>query len=119
MKKRLLILIIGTVLLLGLVFITTVPAQTRLESQIAINNQQVTYSGKDGMTAMTLLEQNAEVEFSGTGEMSFVNGINSVVADATKNQYWAFSVNGEDANVGAGSYITKDTDIITWKLSSF
>ena len=121
MKKRYLyiILAIGAIFLIGLVFIVTRPAQNQQESQIATNNQQITYSGKDGVTAMALLEQNAKVEFSGTGEMSFVNSVNGVTADATKNQYWAFSVNGEDANVGAGSYITKDTDTITWKLSSF
>jgi hypothetical protein len=28
-------------------------------------------------------------------------------------------VNGESATVGAGSLVTKSTDTITWKLSSF
>ena len=81
-------------------------------------NNTLTYPGKDGVTALALLQQNATIVTSGTGEMAYVTSIDGVVANPT-NQYWEFLVNDISASVGAGSYVSKSTDTITWKLSSF
>lgn len=86
---------------------------------ITTDKQEITYSGSDGITALVLLEKTAVIKTSGTGEMAFITDINGVTADSAKNEFWAFEVNGQSASVGAGSYITKNSDIITWKLSSF
>ncbi len=84
----------------------------------ALVNNTLTYKGKDGVTALVLLQQNATIVTSGTGEMAYVTSIDGVAANPS-NQYWAFNINDVAASVGAGSYITKSTDTITWKLSSF
>ncbi|MGH7234405.1 MAG: DUF4430 domain-containing protein, partial [Candidatus Saccharimonadales bacterium] len=31
-------------------------------------------------------------------------------------KYWTFYVNGKEASVGASSYVTKNSDRLTWKL---
>ena len=77
----------------------------------------ISYKGKDGVTALVLLQQAAKIETSGTGEMTYVTSIDGVKAQ--KNQFWELSVNGKSASVGVGSLITKNTDLISWKLSSF
>ena len=81
-------------------------------------NNTLTYQGKDGVTALTLLQQNATIVTSGTGEMAYVTTIDGVAANPT-NQYWQLFVNGKSASVGAGSLVTKSTDTIKWELSSF
>jgi len=87
------------------------------QSKTETTNQLV-YEGKDGMTALELLQKNADVKTSGTGKDAFVTSVNGTVANP-KNQYWAFFVNDETATIGAGSYITKNGEKITWKLTTF
>lgn len=82
------------------------------------NSKEITYSGKDGITALVLLQQKYKAEISGTGASAFVTSINGLAANP-KNEFWAFNINGKPATVGAGNYITKVDDTITWKLSSF
>lgn len=79
---------------------------------------EISYEGKANTTALSLLEKNAEIKTSGSGKNVFVTTINGITANP-KNQYWAFYINGKSATIGAGSYVTKDSDTITWKLSSF
>ena len=89
---------------------STTPTPTVTES----TSDVVSYQGEEGKTALVLLQENAEVEMSGEGEMAFVTSINGVEADSS-HQFWAFYVNGEQAQVGAGSYVTKADDEIEWK----
>jgi len=129
MTKRKTVLIITTILLIGtiitaiclyqsgVIFPKTEQSEQKIDS--TINTKEITYKGKDGITALALLEQVAKIGVSGTGEMTYVTSINDVSPDSGKNEYWAFDVNGQTAEVGAGSYITKNNDTITWKLSSF
>jgi len=130
MRKRTIIsVVIGVTLFIGLIAgatylyqsnvkKTTETEQAQQESSKTTDNKLVTYSGQTGMTALALLQKAAAIKTSGIGENAFVTAINGIVADS-KSEYWSFSINGEAATVGAGSYITKDSDTITWKLSSF
>lgn len=130
MKKQIVVYaVIGILLFVGLVagaayLYQSNTSKTADTSQVqpkpteTIDDKSVTYKGQDGMTALELLEQAATVEMSGTGENAFVNAINGITADP-KSEFWSFNVNGQSAPVGAGSYITKDSDTIVWELSSF
>lgn len=89
------------------------------QSQNSTKTSGVTYNGQDGKTALELLQSVATIETSGDGEMAFVTSINGVKADPSANQFWAFYINGQSASVGAGSYITKNSDTISWKLDTF
>ncbi|MEK7569840.1 MAG: DUF4430 domain-containing protein [Patescibacteria group bacterium] len=78
-----------------------------------------TYPGKDGTTALELLKgkypKTSTKSMAALGE--FVTGINC--REAGKSEYWQFFVNGKSSDVGAGSYTSKSTDTIEWKLTSF
>lgn len=127
MKKRIILSVIGLVLLAGLsagtVYLKQSGAQnnqTNTQQETPkVNNRELTYQGKDGATALDLLKQNATIESTGEGSMAYVTSINNVKPDSSKNEFWSFSVNGTPATVGAGSYVTKSTDTITWKIDTF
>ncbi|HEX5447721.1 MAG TPA: DUF4430 domain-containing protein [Candidatus Saccharimonadales bacterium] len=79
--------------------------------------QQLTdikYNGKDGVDALTLLKKHATVQ---TKHYSFgdqVLAINGSQGNGPK--YWIFYANGKEAQVGAGAYVTKNSDKLEWKL---
>ena len=75
---------------------------------------QISYRGQGGQDALTLLKEHAAVQtkhYSFGDEVMAINGIKG-----TGPKYWTFYINGKEASVGAGSYITKSTDTLTWKL---
>ncbi|MHA7133183.1 DUF4430 domain-containing protein [Oerskovia turbata] len=85
----------------------------------AADDSELSYEGVTGKTALELLiaaDPSATVQ--GEGEMAFVTGIGGVAADPT-GEFWALYVNGEMAQVGAGSLVTETGDDITWKLEKF
>ena len=93
--------------------------QTEMQTSKKADAKKLSYAGVEGKTALELLQANAnDVKMSGEGEMAFVTSINGVAADSS-NEFWEFLVNGEQAQVGAGSYTTKATDTITWQLTKF
>ena len=62
---------------------------------------------------------NNKVMMKGEKEMAFVTSINDRLADDSKHEFWAFYVNGKQAEVGAGSYIVKQGDTIEWKIETY
>jgi hypothetical protein len=75
---------------------------------------QISYHGIAGQTALVLLEKHAVVQVKHYSFGDMVLSIDNVKGDGPK--YWTFYVNGKEASVGAGSYKTKSTDTIAWKL---
>lgn len=127
MKKRIIIYIASVLIIIGVVVSGVCIYQSNVEANKVKQAQELTdttkskgisYKGKDGVTALVLLQQNAKIVTSGTGENAFVTTINGVTANS-KNQYWAFYINSKASMVGAGSYRTKNSDTISWKLESF
>ncbi|MEV7961236.1 DUF4430 domain-containing protein [Oerskovia paurometabola] len=83
------------------------------------DDSELSYEGVAGKTALELLlaaDPSATVQ--GEGDMAFVTGIGGVAADPA-GEFWALYVNGEMAQVGAGSLVTETGDEITWKLEKF
>ncbi len=78
--------------------------------------QTITYKGKTGQDALTMLKQQVNVEQDSSGMVSVINGRK---ADPARHQYWAFYVNGKLASVGAADYKTKNEDVIEWKISTY
>ena len=75
----------------------------------------IEYKGSEGKSALELLKQTHTVEtktYEGLGEL--VTSIDGQAA--ASNQFWAFYINGQQSQVGASAYITKDSDTIVWKL---
>lgn len=77
------------------------------------------YAGQDGKTALELLKiayPNSTTKTSGSlGE--YVTGING--REAGSSEFWELFVNGTSSSVGASAYVTKSTDTLEWKLTSF
>lgn len=74
---------------------------------------------QSNQTALALLTKTNKVEMIGTGKDAFVTSINDRAADRSKHEFWAFYVNGKQAQVGAGSYILRPADKIEWKIETY
>ncbi len=94
------------------------PVVTTSDCETSNSGKTITYKGEDGLTALELLNKKCQTESTGQGESSFITKVNGVEANSSK-EFWSFKVNGEMASVGAGSYTTKNSDTITWELSTF
>ncbi|MEI7689414.1 MAG: DUF4430 domain-containing protein [Candidatus Saccharibacteria bacterium] len=129
MKKQVLIYIGIVVLLIGLIgggFYIYQSTNQKAEPAPVVatktcptsdEGRTITYNGKEGVSALDLLNQTCDTLSSGTGASAFVTTIDGITAGA--KEFWSFEVNGEMAAVGAGSLITKDGDTIVWKLTTF
>ncbi|WP_460707219.1 DUF4430 domain-containing protein [Myceligenerans halotolerans] len=85
-----------------------------------VEKEDFTYTGEDGETALDLLlENDPNAEATGDDDTAFVTAICGYTADEGENEFWAFYVDGEQAEVGAGTFETEDGQEITWKLETF
>lgn len=75
---------------------------------------EISYHGKDGQTALALLKNHATVETKKYSFGEMVTSVNGSTGNGSK--YWMYYVNDKEATVGAGTYETKSTDTITWRL---
>lgn len=109
--STLVIVFAAAILAFGLFLVFRTPAVAPTTTS---QEQEVSYKGVDGKNALELLKSNATVEtqnYEGIGELVVsINGIPS-----TAENYWIFYVNGEQAQVGAGEYITKSSDQLSWR----
>lgn len=110
----------------GLVLVKNKEPEQPQQSQQSTQSQQeaqeeqateseISYKGVEGQNALELLKQSHEVEtesYEGIGEM--VTSIDGTASDST--HFWSLYVNGQQSQVGASAYTTKDTDTIEWKL---
>lgn len=76
----------------------------------------ISYKGEVGKDALTILKQKFSVSQDNSG---IVNVIGGRKADGAKHEYWAFYVNGKMASVGPIDYITKNADLIEWKIEKY
>lgn len=74
------------------------------------------YKGATGKDALTLLKAKTTVEQAQSG---LVIRIGNKTVEDKKHEFWAFYVNGKEAQVGPASYQTKDGDTILWKIKTY
>jgi hypothetical protein len=74
----------------------------------------VSYLGLNGKTALELLKSHAKVQTKSSSLGDFVVAING--NDGGRKKYWLYFVNHKEADVGAATYITKNGDLVEWKL---
>lgn len=95
----------------------TIPTPTpQFTQQTAENPDSFVYNGKDGVDALTLLKEKADIEQDASGLVSAINGRK---ADTDKHEYWAFYVNDQMAQVGPASYKTTNSDVLMWKIETY
>lgn len=64
---------------------------------------------EDGAILMDVLKENFEIEEEG----GFINSIDGISQNEDEGKYWLYSVNGEDANVGANEFeLTSGDDVV-------
>ncbi len=85
----------------------------------AIEPIQTTSKFAKGTTALEALEENFEIVKKGEGENAFITAIKGIEASEKDKTFWAFYVNGKQAEVGAGSYLINNNDNIEWKLETY
>ena len=93
--------------------------ETHTQRAVTIENaqhqlSQISSQGHAGTNALTLLKEHADVTTKHYSFGDMVLSINGVTGNGPK--YWTFYVNNKQADVGAGAYVTKNKDTITWKL---
>jgi hypothetical protein len=96
--------------------------QSSSSSTVGLNPaaHSFSYPGQDSKTALELLQQKyPNTQVSGTGASAFITATNGYTADTSKHEFWKFMINGQDSQVGAGSYTTKSTDTITWMIDTY
>ena len=89
-------------------------------STIVFTNEgkTVTYTANESENALAALKRQTDVKtktFEGMGE--YVTAINGLAADDSTN-FWAFYINGQQAEVGAGSYTAMAGDQLEWRLEA-
>lgn len=132
MNKKNIVVLGFVLILLGTAFIqyknnlpqksTVVPIQTiSVKQVITINGRrnQSTTQVKPGLTALQLLKFAHKVDLKGEKESAFVTGIDGRVTSTVNKEFWAFYVNGKQAEVGVGSYLVKNNDTIEWKIETY
>ena len=76
----------------------------------------VTYQGKQGQTALDLLKAKypgkIQTKTSAFGE--YVEAISGLKPD--NNHFWTFYVNDQLSTTTAAAFVTKNSDIIVWKI---
>ncbi len=77
-------------------------------------SNDIVYSGQDGKNALELLQAKFKVESSAQGFVTSIDG-----RKAVDHEFWAFYVNGKQAEVGAKDLMSKNSDTITWKIEKF
>ena len=113
------IAIVSTFALINVPQKTPVPqhlvAPTKVVTQPAVDTT-FSYKGAAGKDALSLLKNRFPVEQNASG---LVTSIHGQKADDKKHQYWAFFINGKMAEVGPAQYVTKDGDVLVWKIEKY
>lgn len=86
-------------------------------SQDSSQINTINYQGVEGQSALDLLKASHTVESTTYDFGDFVTSIDGQASDGTTN-FWAFYVNGEQSQVGASDYQTKNGDVIEWRLET-
>lgn len=81
------------------------------------NYQVDSVVGKSALEATKLAT--TEVKMTGEGENAFVTEINGREASSDKKEFWKLVINGKDSEVGAGSYIVKENDKLSWEIDTY
>ena len=117
-KTKISLIVIPLVVIAGIVGVVTShnTAPKALVTKQASQTVAIDYRGENGQNALDLLKKYAAVQ---TKHYSFGDQVISIDGTpGTGPKYWSFYVNGKLSQAGAGSYMTKNSDKIEWKLQA-
>jgi len=87
----------------------------RIDSDVSEKREYITV----GSTALQALYKTHKIQSKGLGTNAFITSIDGRTASDEKREFWAFYVNGKQAEVGAGTYVVKNNDTIEWKIETY
>ncbi|MEG0268385.1 MAG: DUF4430 domain-containing protein [Carnobacterium sp.] len=67
---------------------------------------------EEGQNLLEVMKENYDV----TDKDGFISDIEGYEQDEKEGKYWLYTINGEQATVGAADYELEDQDIIEWNL---
>lgn len=67
---------------------------------------------EEGQNLLEIMKENYEV----TAKDGFISVIEGYEQDEKEGKYWLYTINGEQATVGAADYELEDKDVIVWNL---
>ncbi len=77
----------------------------------------VSYQGKDGSTALKLLDAAHDIAVETSDVGAYVTKIDGVGGEP--NAFWLYYVNGQSAAIAADRYQTQSGDYIEWRYERF
>lgn len=86
---------------------------TKHDGEEKVANKEV--SVESGTTLMEVMKSHFDIEESS----GFINGINGISMDEEKKMAWIYTINGEEAMVGANEYELEQGDEIVFDYQSW
>ncbi len=94
--------------------------ETTIPVVLSLQEKRYEFQVSQGSTvyeAMVLLRETSGLKFGGRdfgGLGFFVEEINGVSQDPSRQMYWIYSINGKKSQVGVSSYTIQPGDVISW-----
>lgn len=98
--------------------------QDLIEVSFSVGDRSFKEKLKEGSTAYDLMEKlrnSGLISFTADyyeGIGNFITSIDGVENDGRQGKYWTYYVNGEEAVVGASTYVLKRDDSVTWRYGT-
>jgi len=108
-----LIILVGSVLF---VFYNQHNKQVSSRSTVSAQNNSFSYQGVEGKSALEVLKEKTTTKQAVSGLVISINGRQ---ADENKREFWAFIINGNEAQVGPADYMTQEGDLVEWKIQNY
>lgn len=67
---------------------------------------------QEGQNLLEIMEENYNL----TAKDGFIFAIEGYEQNQKEGKYWLYTINGQEATVGAADYIVEDQDVIVWNL---
>lgn len=78
-----------------------------------VQSKVINYDGEEGKTAYEILKSKYQVEVSESSLGIMVKSIGGLAS--SDKEFWLYSVNGQQPDVGADKYVTHAGDKVTWE----
>ncbi|WP_414838796.1 DUF4430 domain-containing protein [Carnobacterium sp. TMP28] len=72
-------------------------------------------TAQEGQNLLEIMEENYDL----TAKDGFISVIEGYEQNEKEGKYWLYTINGQEATVGAADYIMEDQDVIVWNLDGF
>jgi hypothetical protein len=98
--------------------VTTENVEQDLNLTISDDGRELSYQGVEAETPLETLRRLADIETETFDFGEFVTSINGVAANP-ETEFWSYTINGEEAQIGSGEYLAQDGDVFLWRVEEF